>query len=65
MQSLMILLLLPNFQSFGASFVLPVNIVKLTVPSKTLIIVRIVNVLAVCLFLHKCTTGEIVWTENT
>jgi hypothetical protein len=56
----------------AASFVLHLNIVQLTVPSETLIIVRIVNVLcvvccvlSVCLFVHKCTTGEVVCAENT
>jgi hypothetical protein len=44
-----VLLLLPNFQLVGASVVLPLNVMKLTVPCKMLIIVRTVNVSSVCL----------------
>jgi hypothetical protein len=52
------LLLLLNVQLVRASFVLPLNMVKLTVTNQTLIIVRIVNVLcvvclSVCPFVHK------------
>jgi hypothetical protein len=47
-----VLLLVPNFQLVSASFVLPLNIVKLTVPSMTLTFVRIVNLyLSICLSL--------------
>lgn len=60
-----VLLLLPNFQLLSASFVLSLNIVKLTVRSKTLMIVRSVNMLSVCPFLHRCIAGEIVCDENT
>jgi hypothetical protein len=51
-----VLLLLLNVQLVRASFVLPLNIMKLTVTNKTPIIVRIVNVLCVvCLSVHLYT----------